>query len=91
MRGKTRGFVTSAAGIGAIVAGLVVIDPRVREQATALVSGRGPTGEFNSVGVRMQEFGLVAMQAVRDQSIEHAPLTLFALAALVLFVLMLRT
>ncbi len=91
MRGKTRGFVTSAAGIGAIVAGLVVIDPRVREQAAMLASGRGPTGEFSSVGVRMQELGLVAMQAVRDQSIEHAPLTLFALAALVLFVLMLRT
>ena len=91
MRRKTRSFVTSAAGIGAIVAGLLVIDPRVREQATALAGGYGATSEFSSVGERMQELGYVAMQAVRDQSIEHAPLTIFALAALVLFVLMLRT
>ena len=91
MRRATRSSVTSAAGIGTILVGLVVIDPRVREQAVALASGKGPTGEFVSVGERAQELGYVALQAVRDQSIEHAPLTLFALAALVLFVLMLRT
>lgn len=91
MRRKTGSFVTSAAGIVAIAAGLLVIDPRVREQAAALARGRGPTSEFMSVGERMQDLGLVALEAVRDQSIEHAPLTLFALAALVLFVLMLRT
>lgn len=91
MRRTARSFVTTAAGVSAIVAGLVVIDPRVREQAVSLASGHGPTGEFVSAGERMQHLGYVAMQAVRDQSIEHAPLTLFALAALVLFVLMLRT
>lgn len=91
MRRNAYSFVTSAAGIGAILVGLVVIDPRVREQAMALARGKGPTGEFASAGERVQELGYIALQAVRDQSIEHAPLTLFALAALVLFVLMLRT
>ena len=49
------------------------------------------SGEIAGFGGRMQELGLIAMQAVRDQSIEHAPLTLFALVALVLFTLMIRT
>lgn len=91
MRRATRSFVTGAAGISTVVVGLVVIDPRVREQAAALAAGRGPTGELVSASEQLQQFGFVALQAVRDQSIEHAPLTIFALAALVLFVLMLRT
>jgi hypothetical protein len=34
---------------------------------------------------------VVALQAIRDQSMEHAPLTVFAIVALVLFALMLRS
>jgi hypothetical protein len=56
---------------------------------SSAVTGR--TGDIAGFGGRVQELGLVAMQAVRDQSIEHAPLTLFALVALVLFALMLRS
>lgn len=74
-----------------IVFGLAIIDVRVREQMMAITDGGNPSGELLSVGARLQELAYLAMQAVRDQSIEHAPLTLFALAALILFVLMLRT
>lgn len=91
MKATATSVITSGAGIGAIVAGLAIIDPRMRSEVTALVTGHGSTGEFASVGERLQALGLVAVQAVRDQSIEHAPLTLFAIVALVLFVLMFRT
>jgi hypothetical protein len=91
MKRYVTSFVTTGAGVCAIVVGLAVIDERVRSEVTALVSGRASTVEIAGVSGRVQELGLVAMQAVRDQSIEHAPLTLFALVALVLFALMLRT
>jgi hypothetical protein len=91
MRRAASGFITTGAGVCAIVVGLAVIDERVRSEVAALVAGRAGTGELAGFGARAQDLGLLAVQAVRDQSIEHAPLTLFALAALVLFVLMLRT
>jgi len=91
MRRATTSFITTGAGVCAIVVGLAVIDERVRSEVAALVSGHGGSGEIASFGGRIQELGMIALQAVRDQSIEHAPLTLFALVALVLFSLMLRT
>ena len=91
MRRATSGLITTGAGGCVIVLGLAIIDERVRTEVAALASGRAGSGEFASVGSRVQDLGLLALHAVRDQSIEHAPLTLFALAALVLFVLMIRT
>jgi hypothetical protein len=91
MRRATTSVVTTGAGIGAIVVGLAVIDERVRAEIGGLISGRGAPGQIVSAGERVQDLGLVALHAVRDQSIEHAPLTLFALVALVLFALMLRS
>ena len=91
MRRATTTFITTGTGVCAIVVGLAVIDERVRSEVTALVSGHAGAGEIAGVSGRVQELGMIAMQAVRDQSIEHAPLTLFALVALVLFSLMIRT
>jgi hypothetical protein len=91
MRRATYSFITTGAGFCAIAVGLAVIDERVRTEFSSLVTGRGSTGDIVGFGARMQDLGLIAMQAVRDQSIEHAPLTVFALVALVLFALMLRS
>jgi hypothetical protein len=91
MTRATTSFITTGAGLSAIVVGLAVIDERVRSEVAAAISGRAGSGELVGFGERVQELGVIALQAIRDQSIEHAPLTLFALAALVLFVLMLRT
>lgn len=91
MNRTTRSITTGASGFALIAGGLVVIDQRVREQVVAIASGGNASGELLSVGARLRELGLLAFQAVRHQSIEHAPLTLFALAALILLVLMLRT
>jgi hypothetical protein len=90
MKQATSGFVTTGAGFCAILGGLAIIDERVRSEFAAVASGHVGSGEIAGVGARVQELGYVALQAVRDQSIEHAPLTVFALVALVLFALMMR-
>jgi hypothetical protein len=83
--------VTAIGGICALVVGLAATDPRVREQLAGLASGRRPSGELVSAAARIEDLALVALHAVRDQSIEHAPLTIFVLAAALLLVFMLRT
>jgi hypothetical protein len=85
------GGVTAVAGVGALVAGLALFDERVRVQIGHVVSGNPPTGQMVSMGERVQDFMAIAMQALRDQSIEHAPLVVFAVAAAVLVVFMTRT
>jgi hypothetical protein len=85
------GGVTAVAGVGAVVAGLALFDERVRVHIGQVVSGNPPTGQMVSLGEQVQDFIAIAMQAVRDQSIEHTPLVVFAVAAAVLFVFMTRT
>lgn len=81
----------TAGGLCALVVGLAAIDDRVRDQVARAFTSGGPTEEFASVGSRIQEMAMIAAQAVRDQSIEHAPMVIFALAAMVLVLFMTRT
>jgi hypothetical protein len=82
---------TAIAGVGVLVVALAAIDTRVRDQLYALASGRAPTGELADAGQRLHDVTMTIALAVRDQSIEHAALTIFALGALVLVGFMLRT
>jgi hypothetical protein len=91
MKRVTSSVITTGAGLSASVVGLAIIDERVRSEFAAIVSGHPSGTELAGAGARVGDLGFVVLQAIRDQSIEHAPLTLFALAALVLFLLMLRT
>jgi hypothetical protein len=75
----------------ALVLGLAAIDARVRAQVANVLSGRGPSGELVEAGGRMQDLAAVMLQAIQDQSIEHAPLVIFAVAAMILVLFMLRT
>ncbi len=84
------GGLTAAGSVGALIAGLAVIDPRVRDEIASLFS-QGSSGELVETGTRVKEIVSVLLLAVRDQSIEHAPLVIFTLAALVLVTFMLRT
>jgi hypothetical protein len=84
-------ILTATAGVGSLVAALAAIDPRVRTQIALIVSGRGSTGEFGSAFANIRDVTSTVMLAVRDQSMTHAPLTIFALAALVLVLFMTRT
>lgn len=87
------GGIAAAGGVMALVAGLAMIDGRVRDQVGLVLRGRpaGASDELATIGERLQDLLLVAVQAVRNQSIEHAPLVIFTLAALVLVLFMLRT
>ena len=85
------GALTTAGGLCALLIGLAAIDDRVRDQIARAFTSRGPTDEITTLGSRLSDMVLIAAQAARDQSIEHAPLVIFALAAAILVLLMTRT
>lgn len=75
----------------ALVLALALFDDRVRDQIGQALDPRHPAATLTGLGGRASEVvGIVAV-AVRAQSIEHAPLVIFALAATVLVLFMLRT
>lgn len=69
---------------------LVSIDPRVREEMSGLWGGPGPSA-VTSVRTHVTKVSTVVLSAARDHSIDNAPLMIFALAATVLVLFMLRT
>ena len=81
----------AAGGILALLIGLAAIDDRVREQISQAFARQGPTSEIATAGSRLQDVVMVVALAVRDQGIEHAPMVIFALAAMVLVLFMTRT
>jgi hypothetical protein len=91
MRRRWSAAITAAAGAATLVVGLAALDIRVRDQVASLLSGRGPSGELVSAGSYIETLISVVATAVRDQSMERAPLVMFSLAALVLVLFMLRT
>lgn len=79
--------VGSAVCFLAVLAALVAVDERVRERIAVAFSGVGMT-------TWREETGMVAgvlVDAARDQSIAHAPLLIFTVAAVLLVLFMLRT
>lgn len=80
--------------MGAVVLLLTVLvgmDQRVRDVLT-LHGGTGrPADDVLVAGGRARDLALAVLDAVRDQSLEHAPLMIFVLAATVLMLIMLRT
>jgi hypothetical protein len=71
-----------------IMLALVSIDARVRERVSDLVSGGD---ELTPLGDRATELGSALLDAIRHQSIENAPLVVFAAVGALLFVFMVRT
>ena len=69
---------------------LAAVDDRVREQISLRLAAR-PSVELAGAGERVRDLTTVIIDAARDQSIEHAPLVIFVLAAAVLVMFMLRT
>jgi hypothetical protein len=83
----TRQALVSAAVFGLLLVMLVSVDQRVRERATQMVS-RGDG--LSSIGDRTKDLGGALLSAVRHQSIENAPLVVFATVGAVLVVFMLK-
>jgi len=88
---RARTWITAVTGVASLVLVLALVDYRVRDEISRLASGRPPSSEVMAAGEEAQNLTYIVVRAVRDQSIEHAPLTIFGLSALVLVLLMLRT
>ena len=74
----------------ALIAGLVMIDANVREQISLRLSTPSPAA-LAATGSGMRDLTAVIWTAARDQTLSHAPLAIFTLAAVVLVLFMLRT
>ena len=81
----------SMGALVALLTALVFVDDRVREQVSLRFSGAQPSTELANAGAHLRNLATVVMEAARDQSLEHAPILIFALAAVVLVLFMLRT
>lgn len=68
---------------------LVAFDDGVRDHLSRRVAH--PSVELASVGRQVRDLTTVIASAARDQSLGHAPLLIFTLAAAVLVLFMLRT
>ena len=83
-----RQWTLSALVFGGVLFALASVDARVRERVSDVMStGNGLT----PWGDRVSDLGDALFSAVRHQSIENAPLLVFATVGAVLFVFMVRT
>lgn len=78
----------STAVFGVILFALVSVDARVRDHVADLLGGSASAGPWAS---RLSELGDALWMAVRHQSIDNAPLLVFATVGTVLTVFMLRS
>ena len=81
----------SVVSLAALIALLAAFDPRVREQISMRISVGQPVAQAAQAEATVRGLASVVIIAARDQSIEHAPMVIFVLSAIVLFVFMLRT
>jgi hypothetical protein len=90
MRRMFRNAGVSAGALLVVVATLVVVDARVRDRVAAGVSGAASPRAIADAGGQASYVAGVLLSAARDQSIDHAPMVIFVVAATVLVVFMLR-
>lgn len=81
----------SAAVFGAVLLVLISVDDRVRDRFSDLVYGGGSTGSLTPWGDRAGDLGSALVSAAKYQSIENAPLLVFAAVGAVLVVFMLKS
>lgn len=70
---------------------LVSIDDRVRDRVSGFWGGGPNSSEIVGAGRELGSLVTVMFVAVKDQSIEHAPLAIFTVAATILVLFMVRT
>lgn len=90
MRPTFREALMSAGSVVILLLALIAFDDRVRDHVSRGIVAH-PSTEITSVGQQLSDFTSVIATAARNQSIGHAPLLLFTLAAAVLVLFMLRT
>lgn len=82
-----RHAVLSALVFGGLLFALVSVDARVRERVGDVIAGGN---NLTPWGDRLTDLGATLVSALRHQSIENAPLVVFAAVGAVLFVFMYR-
>jgi hypothetical protein len=85
---KFRQMMLSLMAFAIVVGGLVYVDPRVSSRFTQLASG---DDGVSSWGTRLADLGSTLLSSIRYQSLENAPLMIFAVVGAVLFLFMVRT
>jgi hypothetical protein len=80
----------SAAALVILLIGLMVIDDTVRERLVSVVEHADISSSVGSIVSTAGDLAGVTLIAARDQSLDHAPLAVFVVAATVLVLAMLR-
>lgn len=80
----------SAAALVLLLAALVSIDERVREHVLSLTRPDAMSATVQNMSGHARTTVAVLAEAAKDQSIEHAPLVIFAVAGSALVLAMLR-
>jgi hypothetical protein len=88
MKVALRQYALSITVFAIVLGGLVSVDERVRDRFSAVVRGDDALTPW---GDRVGDLGGALMMAIRSQSIENAPLLVFAAVGGVLFLFMFRT
>ncbi|MGE3510107.1 MAG: hypothetical protein AB7N65_14625 [Vicinamibacterales bacterium] len=91
LQSRIRGGLGATASLLAIAGGMTVMNEGLRRQVERLVAGDGASPELRSSAQRLASAAGVALDALRDQSVDLAPLTIFALSAIVLLLILIRT
>ena len=87
---RARDWAGSAAGFLAVLGVLVAMDPRVAHRFSQFAVG-SPAGQFRGVADQATTLGSALFGAIRDQSIDHAPMLVFTAVAVLLVGFMVRT
>lgn len=87
IKGTLRQIVISTAAFALVMLAVVSVDARVRDRLHDLIRGGDGGGP---VSARATELVDALMTAARYQTIENAPLVIFAAVGAVLFVFMIR-
>jgi hypothetical protein len=80
--------VVSAAVFGGVMFALISVDPRVHEHVSDLLAGNKGVAPMSA---RLGELGGALWSAARTQSIDNAPMVVFATVGVVLTIFMLRS
>jgi hypothetical protein len=91
MRRAVSDALISMGALAVLLLALVSVDDRVRERITNMLAAPPSSAQIVGAGETIREVSAIVVSAARDQSIEHAPLMIFAAAATVLVLFMVRT
>jgi hypothetical protein len=83
--------VMSVGALCALIALLISFNPSLRDEVSMRIAAGRPGVQAANLESTVRNVASVLFVAARDQSIEHAPLVIFVLLAIVLFLFMLRT